>query len=245
MLYTIDEEKTLVLVVGILLVVYLLLIGFGIASYIMNAVAYQKIASRRLISNPWLAWIPVASSWVLGSIADEYDEKNGLKRKWRVVLLTLSIISIGGILISYVGFIVAGVALSIQPDLSTDMTGIVGSFVGAYVIILVAAMAATANNVCNMICLYKIFESTVPEKSVKYLLLSLLVPLGKSICLLRCRNQGYEKIIVPEPVYPTYAEMPQQIIPEEAVAEDTISEDIIPEETTSEETSSEEMTSEE
>ena len=45
MLYTIDEEKTLVLVVGILLVVYLLLIGFGIATYIMNAIAYQKIAS--------------------------------------------------------------------------------------------------------------------------------------------------------------------------------------------------------
>ena len=46
----------------------------------------------------------------------------------------------------------------------------------------------------------------MPEKSVKYLLLSLLVPVAKSICLLRCRNQGYEKIIVPEPVYPTYSD---------------------------------------
>ncbi len=225
MLYTIDEEKTLVLVVGILLVVYLLLIGFGIASYIMNAVSYQKIASRRLVSNSWLAWIPVANSWLIGSIADEYDEKNGLKRKWRVVLLVLSLISIGGIVIGYIGFIVAGVALSIQPDImTTDVAGIVGIFVGAYVLILIAAMVAAANNVCNMICLYKIFESTVPGKSVKYLLLSLLVPLAKSICLLRCRNQGYEKVIVPE-IYPTYTEMPQQIIPEEVAAEETISEE--------------------
>ena len=207
MLYTIDEEKTLVLVVGILLVVYLLLIGFGIATYIMNAIAYQKIASRRLISNAWLAWIPVANSWIIGSIADEYDEKNGLKRKWRVVLLILSLISIGGIVIGYVGFIVTGVALAMQPDVMTaDITGIVGTFFGAYVLVLAAAMVAAANNVCNMICLYKTFESTVPEKSVKYLLLSLLVPVAKSICLLRCRNQGYEKIIVPEPVYPTYSD---------------------------------------
>lgn len=222
MLYTIDEEKTLVFIVGILLVVYLLLIGFGIASYIMNAISYQKIASRRLILNSWLAWIPVANLWIIGNIADEYDEKNGLKRKWRVVLLGLSIISIVGIVIGYIGFIVAGVALSIQPDImATDVTSMVGIFVGAYVVILIAAMVAAANNVCNMVCLYKIFESTVPEKSVKYLLLSLLVPLAKSICLLKCRNQGYEKIIVPEPVYPTYTEMPQKIVLEEMDEEET------------------------
>ncbi len=231
MLYTIDEEKTLVLVVGILLVVYLLLIGFGIATYIMNAIAYQKIATRRLISNSWLAWIPVANSWIIGSIADEYDEKNGLKRKWRVVLLVLSLISVGGIVIGYVGFIVTGVALAMQPDVMTaDIAGIVGTFFGAYVLVLAAAMVAAANNVCNMICLYKTFESTVPEKSVKYLLLSLLVPLAKSICLLKCRNQGYEKIIVPKPVYPTYAEPTQ-----EALSEETVSEEVSIEETNSEE----------
>lgn len=235
MLYTLDEEKTLVLVVGILLVVYLLLIGFGIANYIMNAVALQKIASKRLIPNSWLAWIPVASLWVTGSIADEYDEKNGIKRKWRVTLLVLYFISMGGLVISYIGFIGLIVAMSIQPDITTtDVAGVVGGFVGAYILVLIAALIASAQNICNTICLYKIYESTVPEKSVKYLLLSLLVPLAKGICLLRCRNQGYEKIIVQEPVCPTYPEAVQETIPEEIVSQED-EEEINIEETTSEE----------
>lgn len=235
MFYTVDEEKTLILVVGIMLVVYLLLIGFGIATYIMNAIAYQKIASRRLIANPWLAWIPIASSWLIGSIVDEYDGKNGLKRKWRVVLLTLSIISVGGIVAGYVGLVAWAIKMSLQSGLmEANVAGMIGIVIVFYVLVIIAAIVATAQGFCNAICIYKIFESTVPEKSVKYLLLYLLVPMAGSICLLRCRNQGYEKVIVPE-TYPTYTEMPQQIISEEMVAEETISEETTSEETTLEE----------
>ena len=43
----------------------------------------------------------------------------------------------------------------------------------------------------KIICTFKLFESTVPEKAVKYLILSILVPLASPICLFRCRNQGY------------------------------------------------------
>ena len=236
MYYVMDEEEMLILMVGILLVAYLFLIGVGIASYIMNSIALQKIASRRLISNAWLAWIPVASSWLIGSIADEYDGKNGIKRKWRVVLLTLSLISIVGIVIGYVGLVVGLVSMSMQTDFMeadhTGLMGMIGMFIGAYVVLLVAAVIASAQGICNTICLYKIFESTVPEKSVKYLLLSLLVPLAQSICLLKCRNKGYSKEIVP--VYPTYPETTQEAISEEAVAEETV-EEVNVEETNSEE----------
>lgn len=212
MLYTVDEEKTLILVVCIMLVVYLFLIGFGIASYIMNSLALHKIASRRQIPNPWLAWIPVASSWLIGSIVDEYDGKNGLKRKWRVVLLTLSIISVGGIVAGYIGLVAWAVKMSMQSELmGADIAGSIGIFVVFYVFLIVAAIVAAAQGFCNAICIYKIFESTVPEKSVKYLLLYLLVPMAGSICLMRCRNQGYEKIIVPEPVYPTYSDEIQSV----------------------------------
>lgn len=226
MFYAVDEEEMLIVMVGILLVVYLFLLGVGIAGYIMNSIALQKIASRRLISNAWLAWVPVANSWVIGSIADEYDDKNGIKRKWRVVLLTLSLISIGGIVAGYVGLISSVVSMSMQTDFMnvdhTGVAGMIGMFIGAYVVLLVAAVIASAQGICNTICLYKIFESTVPEKSVKYLLLSLLVPLAKSICLLKCRNKGYSKEIVP--VYPTYPETVQEAISEENVAEETVEE---------------------
>ena len=236
MFYGVDEEEMLIVMVGILLVAYLFLILVGIAGYIMNAVALQKIASKRLIQNAWLAWIPIASSWLIGSIADEYDEKNGIKRKWRVVLLVLSLISVIGIFAGYIGMVVSVVMMTMQETMSPELPNMIGLFIGAYVFILVAAIVATALSICNMICLYKIFESTVPEKSVKYLLVSLLVPLGQSICLMLCRNKGYEKVLVPNPTYPeaTHVEVTEAEATEETIAEEVV-EEVSVEETTSEE----------
>ena len=40
--------------------------------------------------------------------------------------------------------------------------------------------------------MFKIFESTVPDKALKYFLISLVVPFAAPICLFLCRNKGYE-----------------------------------------------------
>ena len=238
MFYNVNEEQMAVAVVGILLVVYLVIMGIGLASYIMNAIALQKIASKRLIQNAWLAWIPIANSWLIGSIADEYDEKNGMKRKWRFVLLVLSLISIIGIVAGYIGMIVSMVVMTMQDSVSPELTDMIGVFVGAYAFFILAAIVATALSMCTMICLYKIFESTVPEKAVKYLLVSLLVPLGQSICLMLCRNKGYEKVLVPNTVNPTYPEATQVEATEAEATEETVEE--VAEEVNVEETTSEE-----
>lgn len=224
MFYGVDEEEMLILMVGILLVAYLLIIVLGIASYIMNSVALQRIATRRQVPNPWLAWIPIAKSWLIGNISDEYDGRGGIKRKWRVVLLTLSLISIAGIVAGYIGLVAWVAKMALQSEVMGEYAaGSIGIFVVLYLLILVAAIIASAQRFCQVICIYKIFESTVPEKSVKYLLLYLLVPMAGSFCLLRCRNKGYSNEIIPEVEYPTYTEIMQEAIPEETIVEETIS----------------------
>ena len=45
---------------------------FGIAAYILTALAIYRISCRRGLNNPWLAWIPVVNCWILGSISDQY-----------------------------------------------------------------------------------------------------------------------------------------------------------------------------
>ena len=90
---------------------YLLIIGIGVASYIIQSLALQGIAKRRGINNPWLSWIPVANTWIIGSIADEYDNRNGIKRKWRVLLLTLSIATMALVILFYVAIIVFVVSM--------------------------------------------------------------------------------------------------------------------------------------
>ncbi len=182
------------------LMIYLVVVGvFGIvflASYIMNAVALSRLASRRGIKRPWLAWIPVGTDWIIGSIVDEYDERNGIKRKWRVVLLVLLILVlvcagayfVGYFYIVFTTFSKIGVNAALGMSILKDM--IVGLII-CYAALIVLVMVGTALNAVRTICFYKIFESTVPKRAVAYLLLMLIVPLAGSICLMLCKEKGY------------------------------------------------------
>jgi hypothetical protein len=46
--------------------------GYVIVSYILEGKALSAIARRRGIEKPWMAWVPVGSSWLLGCISDQY-----------------------------------------------------------------------------------------------------------------------------------------------------------------------------
>ena len=190
-----NEFTGFLIVFGILLV-YVGIIGVCIADYIMSSLGIYRLASRRGISKPWLAWIPVVNVWTVGAIVDEYDETQGFNRKWRCTLLTLSIIVVGGIVLGYSAMF--GFAFSQMANSSMNMAAFLGVFIPSYIIILGAALCAMALVACQSVCLFKIFESTVPEKSVKYLVLSMLVPLAEAICLLCCADKGYDNVSVPD-----------------------------------------------
>ena len=60
----------------------------AIASYVLTALALYTIARRRGLRNPWLAWIPVANSWLLGSLSDQYRYVvKGEHKSKRIILL--------------------------------------------------------------------------------------------------------------------------------------------------------------
>lgn len=194
-------EMVGVIVILVMILVYLIIMGLGIATYIINSLAIYRLADRRQISNPWMAWLPFTRDWVIGSIVDQYDERNGIKRKWRVLLLTLSLISIIGIIVVYVGMIVGMLVMAIQETNMEPEVGPTLAFIGVlYIVLLIFAMLASAKGFCQAICIYKIYESTVPEKAIKYLLLYLLVPLAGPLCLLKCHDKGYPYPPEPEPV---------------------------------------------
>ena len=66
----------------------------GIATYVLSALGLYTIAKRRGLNHPWLAWIPVASAWIVGSLSDQYRYVvNGENKSKRKVLLTLNIIT--------------------------------------------------------------------------------------------------------------------------------------------------------
>ena len=84
-----DEEVMIVL--GVMLVFLGIVLLCCLVGWILSSVGLHKIAKRRGIHHAWLAWVPVGSSWLLGSISDHYQyvvkKKDTGRRK---VLLILS-----------------------------------------------------------------------------------------------------------------------------------------------------------
>lgn len=188
--------------VGIILAMVLMLFYFGmfgiaIADYVLTSLSLYTIAKRRQINNPWMAWLPIANTWIVGSIADDYDAQNKIPRKWRVVLLTLNAVTAGALILMYIllfGVLFStAISASISEYYSPTVEQILPKFIPIYLLMFAMIFAAAASQSCSAVCMFKIFESTVPQKAVKYFLISLLVPLGKGLCLNKCKNKGYYK----------------------------------------------------
>ncbi len=194
-----NETSSVVLVAMVVYLVFVCVIGIsGLVSYIFTSLSYYTIAQRRQISNPWLAWIPVGNYWIIGSIADDYDKRNGINRNWRKVLLTLALIIFSAFIVFYITFIVFCISMAVSTDFSS-FTGappleFISLIIFMYIGLFIAVIPSIALSACSYVCIYKVFESTVPEKSLKYFLLSLLVPFASVVCLWRCRNQGYSNL---------------------------------------------------
>lgn len=87
---------------------------FSVAMYVLQALGLYTIAQRRGIKHAWLAWVPVGSVWILGSIADDFQAKTqGGAPKKRVTLLVLSIL---------VAVLSVGMLVSMISTLSTVLT---------------------------------------------------------------------------------------------------------------------------
>lgn len=173
-------------------IIYLIALVFLLVQYVLTSMALYTLAKRRGVANPFLAWIPVADSYITGVLAEGYDAREGHKRGWGKVLLIMSVIGNGGVIAGYVGLMASGMSAAIKYAPAEPPVGewLVG-FLVFYVVLLVGAIVFAAAGIVRQICVYKIYESTVEEKAVKYLLLSLMVPLAGPISLFMCRNKGY------------------------------------------------------
>ena len=191
---TVTSSENLALgVIFAFVLIYLLLFGILIATYILQSLSLHTLARRRGIASPWLAWLPYGNYWIIGSLARDYDKQNNIQRRWDKTLLTLSIVFSASYLIIYFAVIFGTLITMLNMDAATmpeeTAVAIVLVVFSAFIPIMIIA---TALQIITYICFFKIFESTVPDKALKYFLLSLLIPLAQPICLFLCRNKGYE-----------------------------------------------------
>lgn len=167
------DEEVLMLIPGLLSGIPTGL--FSLATYILTALAIYTVSRRRGLRQPWLAWIPVANVWLLGSLSDQYQYvvrgENKAKRKWLLVLqvvkavLTLTVMILGTVAVTGMFFRGPG------PDMWRSLNGPVLGILG---VALPLAAVTIALCVIRYMALYDVYRSLDPNNSVLYLVLSIL-----------------------------------------------------------------------
>ena len=170
---------------------------FRIAAYVLTALALYTIAKRRCINHPWLAWVPVANLWLLGSLSDQYRYvvKGQVKSKRRVLLL-LKILSVG-LTISLLAMAVAVGVKGYQSAMygvrgDRILSELMGPLLAMGGIGLPLAAVTVASAVIRYMALYDIYTSCDPDNNVLFTVLSILFHVTQPFFLFfsRTKDEG-------------------------------------------------------
>jgi len=198
----------------------------GIVLYVLQAFGLYTLAQRRGIQHAWLAWIPVGSMWILGSIADDYQRRaRGLEKSRRKLLMILTAVML------VIAILVCGSMFGALFDLIDDMErlerrspsyttreynnkmdDIMEDFFEAFVPMVLLSLAMSAVSIVAVvyqyICLYDLYASCDPNNKTLYLVLSIFISGLSSVFIFVCRNKDDGMRPAPQPGY--YGYMPPQ-----------------------------------
>ena len=146
-----EFETAMAVIGGVFLIVLLAALFLGILFYILTAAGMYSIAKRRGILHPWLAWIPVANAWLLGSISDQYQYVvKGKVKNRRSVLLSLSIAAMA---ISVVLCFLTGKPVDVYMAALAGIGGI------SILLVLTSAVISTIYAVFRYLALFDLYTS--------------------------------------------------------------------------------------
>lgn len=172
-----DESRSLTLTLAILIMIPFL--AYMILLYVLHGLGLQKMAIRRGIHHPWLAWIPVGREWLLGCLSDQYQYlsrgKNRFLRRWMaIVSVPYHILTIG----AYLYFVALLPIQLSSPEFTTSLetlseADIYAMFPAAFTGLLY--LVSWAMVIVRCFALYDLFSSSYPRYKLPLLLISILV----------------------------------------------------------------------
>jgi hypothetical protein len=166
----------------------------NLAAYVLSALGIYTIAKRRGLKKAWLAWIPVANAWILGSLSDQYQYLvKGQDKSKRKILLILNLLQLA------VGAVIAVICIYIMTDL---ISGSIYGFIGGSMLksIMAPGLAAggcgllltglsIASAVIYYMAMYDIYTSVDPANNVLFLVLSIIFRVTEPFFLFFNRNK--------------------------------------------------------
>ena len=199
---TVGMDEEAVIVLGILLVFLGIVLVCCLVGWILSSVSLHKVAKRRGIRHAWLAWLPIGSEWVLGSISDQYQHlvqgKVNSRRK------ILPILSLSSLVVAIVY-----VVLTIMAELMLiDGEAVGGALLAVGIPYLLFLGVYIAAMVFLHICNYDFYRSCKPQSAVVFLVLGIILPVCQPFFYFACRKKDLG-MVVPAPVTPEPAELPR------------------------------------
>lgn len=176
-----EFETAMAVIGGVFLIVLLAALFLGILFYILTAAGMYSIAKRRGILHPWLAWIPVANAWLLGSISDQYQYVvKGKVKNRRSVLLSLSIAAMA---ISVVLCFLTGKTVDVYMAALAGIGGI------SILLVLTSAVISAIYAVFRYLALFDLYTSCRAYSGVVYLVVSMLFSITEPFFIFACRKR--------------------------------------------------------
>ncbi len=178
-------EPTLGTYIFVAIITLLLMLPYfcSVILYILQALGLYRIAKRRGIHHPWLAWIPCGRYWLLGSISDHYQlVVRGKQRYCRVFLLLLSV------LVALASFLVLvftwafplqlmNIVYSASMRAFLHMPLIKNNLIPITKGLIVCLLAL------RFLPLYRLYQSALPRRRILLLILSILIPFSPAIII--------------------------------------------------------------
>lgn len=180
---------------------YMLSFFVSIGFYVLSSLGLYSMASNTGVSNPWLAWIPFANLFLLGSMADRCNLNTaGKNTKYKIILPVLNLAIIP---VSYFMVFMAIMQSAFTEEYygyGGDPLAGIGSLLAMVFIILIFACA---NFVFYLICYNKLFQDFEPSRAAIFTVVAFFN--FACIPLFMCRNNVPVGIAgVCEPLQPKY-----------------------------------------
>lgn len=157
-------------------------------TYVLTAFGLYDMAKLRGIENPWLAWIPVANIWILGSLSDQYRyvaRGQICSKRKSLLILKLMATALGLVMFSLVTAAVVRMLFGSVQGLSADLLlrQALHPSLSALCLVLPYFVVKLAGTVLSYIALYDVYTSCDPENSVLFLVFSILFGVTKPFFL--------------------------------------------------------------
>ena len=194
-----DEEAMIVL--GIVLVILGIVLVCCLVGWILGSIGLHKVAKRRGIRHAWLAWLPIGSEWILGSVSDQYQHLIQGKVTSRRKILTILSAALWVTVIAYLVLVVMAEVIFINED---SYGGII---LAATIFYLMSMAVGITAMVFYHMSNFDLYRSCNPKNAVVFLVLGILFNICEPFFYFSCRKKDLG-MVVPQPVTPEPAELP-------------------------------------